>query len=192
MSDGHASRVLAAVVSLAAACAGAAGQSEDDRFRSALGQAPPMVNPALSHAVDPAVSSNWDSTYRLLSYSTSEACFLAEWNVPAHLAPSLHFKLEGWLSLGQERQTVPFVMSRSVEVLDGATVARIKSADRPVDPAADPAAEARAMAPPLTPMRVCFPPTVIRSQTRYLTIFVEYDAHHRTGAGWRLVPARRP
>ena len=48
------------------------------------------------------------------------------------------------------------------------------------------------MAPPLTPMRVCFEPTVIRPETRYLVISVDVtvgvDERHRTGAGWRLVP----
>lgn len=185
--------LLFAASLVAAGCAGAAGQSEDERFRGALGGAPAMVNPALSGAADPAVSSNWDSTYRLLSFSAAEACFLAEWGVPAHLAPSLHFKLEAWRSLDEERDTVPHVMSRSVEVLDRETVARIKANDPPIKDDVPP--EIRAQIPPLTPMRVCFAPTVIRPETRYLTIYVEYDERHRTGAGWRLVAprsARRP
>ena len=170
----------------AAGCAGA--QSEDARFRSALAQAPPMVNPSLSRAADRAVSSSWDSTFRMLVYSPAEACFLAEWNVPAHLAPSLEFKLEGWRSLDEDRAEVPTVLSRSVEVLDGETVRAIKANDPPV--ADDVPPEVRAMAPPLTPMRVCFAPTVIRPESRYLVISVEPDERHRTGAGWRLVPPR--
>lgn len=183
MSSRH---LLAAILALAG-CAGA--QSEDDRVRSALGQAPPMVNPALARAVDPAVSSSWDSTYRMLSFSASEACFLAEWDIPAHLAPSLQFKLEAWRSLDDDRRSVPSAMSRPIEILDGEAVAGIKAHDPP-PPADDVPPEIRALRPKLTPMRVCFAPSPIRPETRFLVISVAYDAHHRTGAGWRLVPPR--
>lgn len=177
----------AALVLLVALGCGAS--AEEARFRQALGQAPPMVNPALARAVDAAASSSWDSTYRMLSYSAAEACFLAEWNVPPHLAESLEFRLEGWRSLDEDRSAVPSVRSRSVELLDRAAVARIKANDPPI--ADEVPAEVRALAPPLTPMRVCFAPTVIRADTRYLVISVEYDERHRTGAGWRLVAPRR-
>ena len=181
--------LVAALLALTAACAGA--QSEDDRFRSALAQTPPMVNPALSGAADPAVSSSWDSTYRMLSYSPAEACFLAEWDVPATLAPAVRFELEGWRSLDEERRTVPSVSARSMKILDAQVVAGIKAHDPPVKDETPP--EIRAMRPTLTPMRVCFPPSVIKPQTRYLVIQAEVDdgsRRHETGAGWRLVVPR--
>jgi hypothetical protein len=186
MSNGRRARILVTtlVVLASAGCAGAAGQSEDERFRGALGQAPVMVNPSFTGAADPAVSSNWDSTYRMLSFSAAEVCFLAEWNVPAHIAPSLHFKLEAWRSLDEDRRTVPQVMSRSVDVLDGATVARIKANDRPIRDDVPP--EIRAMAPPLTPMRVCFAPAVIRPESRYLE-----PLPRPLGRGRRTPPHRR-
>jgi hypothetical protein len=181
---------IVVVALLLTACAGA--QSEDDRMRSALAQTPPMVNPALSNAADPAVSSSWDSTYRMLSFSPEGACFLAEWDVPAQLAPAVRFRLEGWRSLDEERRAVPAVASSSMEILDGQTVARIKANDPPVVDDVPP--EVRALRPRLTPMRVCFAPSVIRRETRYLVIRLEVDEqggrHHETGAGWRLVAPR--
>ena len=185
-------RLLLFLVSIGASGCGAA-QSEDARFKNALAQAPLMVNPAVSSAADPAVSSSWDSTYRMLSFSADEVCFLAEWNVPSHLAPSLEWKLEGWRSLDEDRGKVPHVMSRSVEVMERESVARIKANDPPIKDDVPP--EIRALVPPLTPMRVCFEPTVIRPETRYLVISVDVtvgvDERHRTGAGWRLVAERR-
>jgi hypothetical protein len=182
--------LLAATLALGA-CGGA--QSEDARFKSALGQAPPMVHPVLSGVADPAVSSSWDSTYRMLTFSSAEACFLAEWDVPAHLAPAVQFRLEGWRSLDEDRGRVAYVRSRSVEVLDQEVVAQIKAKDPP--PRADDIPpEIRALKPRLTPMRVCFPPGVIRSATRYLIIWLQVvddgGRGHETGAGWRLVPPR--
>jgi len=39
-----------------------------------------------------------------------------------------------------------------------------------------------------TAMRVCFPsPATVLASAKYLAITVE-AGHHRTGAGWRLVP----
>jgi hypothetical protein len=184
-------KTILALAALFTACAGAA-QSDDARFRRALAQAPPMVNPALSHASDPAVSSSWDSTYRMLSFSPTEVCFLAEWDVPAHLAPTVRFTLEGWRSLDEDRGAVPSVASASMEILDSAAVADIKANDPPVKD--DTPAEIRAMRPALTPMRVCFPPSVIGADTRYLAIKLAVDEsngrHHETGAGWRLVASR--
>jgi hypothetical protein len=175
---------------LVTACAGA--QSEDDRFRSALAQTPPMVNPALSKAADPAISSSWDSSYRMLSFSPAGACFLAEWDVPAQLAPAVRFRLEAWRSLDEERRAVPSEAASSMEILDGQAVARIKANDPPVKDDVPP--EIRALKPPLTPMRVCFAPSAIRPETRYLVIWLEVDEtngrHHETGGGWRLVPPR--
>jgi len=180
------------VALVAAGCAGASGQSEDERFRGALAGAPAMVNPSLSGVADAAVSSSWDSTYRMLSWSADAVCFLAEWDVPAHLAPSLQWKLEGWRSLDEDRRTVPSATSRSVDIMDREAVARLKANDPP--PSDDVPAEIRALKPQLTPMRVCFAPSVIRPQTRYLVIRVEVTdgggRHHETGAGWRLVPPR--
>jgi len=180
------------VALLLPACAGAAGQSDDERFRSALAEAPPLVNPSLSGAVDPAVSSSWDSTYRMLSFSPDAACFLAEWDVPGQLARSVRFTLEGWRSLDEERRAVPSVASTSMEILDSQTVQRIKANDPPVKDDVPP--DVRALRPALTPMRVCFAPSVIRPQTRYLVIRLEVDdgsgRHHETGAGWRLVASR--
>ena len=195
MSHGPAPRILVSAALLALAVAGCAGaQSEDDRFRSALSRTPPMVNPSLSGVADPAVSSSWDSTYRMLSFSASQVCFLAEWDVPAHLAPSLRFKLEAWRSLDEDRRAVPSTMSRSLEVLEPQAVARIKANDPPIKDDVPP--EIRAMRPSLTPMRVCFAPAVIRPETRYLVIQVEVvdgdGRRHETGAGWRLVPPARP
>ncbi|HEU5059926.1 MAG TPA: hypothetical protein VFU21_25520 [Kofleriaceae bacterium] len=180
-------RSLVSVLLLSVAAGGCtAAQSEDARFRRAVAQTPPMINPALTRSVDPAVSSSWDSTYRMLSFSPREVCFLAEWNVPPHVAPSLQWQLEGWRSLDEDRRTVPRVVAHSIELVDRQVVARIKKDDPPA--ADDVPPEIRAMAPPLTPMRVCFRPTVIQPETRYLLIWVEPDARHRTGAGWRLVP----
>jgi hypothetical protein len=183
---------LAAIVALVAASCGG-GQSEDARFKSALGQAPPMVHPALSGVADRAVSSSWDSTYRMLTFSPAEACFLAEWDVPVHLAPVVQFRLEGWRSLDEDRRQVAHVRSRSVEVLASDVVAQIKAKDPP-PPADDIPPQIRAFKPPLTPMRVCFPPAVIRSATRYLVIWLQVvdddGRRHETGAGWRLVPPR--
>jgi hypothetical protein len=43
-------------------------------------------------------------------------------------------------------------------------------------------------------MRVCFPPSVIRPETRYLVLHLAVDEangrHHETGAGWHLVVRR--
>ena len=195
MPNGPAPRALIPAALLALAAAGCAGaQSDDARFRSALSQTPPMVNPRLSGVADPAVSSSWDSTYRMLSFSANQVCFLAEWDVPAHLAPSLHFKLEAWRSLDEDRRAVASAMSRSVEVLAREVVARIKANDPPIKDDVPP--EIRAMRPTLTPMRVCFAPAVIRAETRYLVIGVEVvdggGRDHQTGAGWRLVQPARP
>jgi hypothetical protein len=87
--------------------------SDDARFARALEQSPPMVHPALSGAADPTVSSSWDSTHRMLTFSPTEVCFLAEWDVPSSLAPSVRFTLEGWRS-GDKRSTVPTIDSSSM------------------------------------------------------------------------------
>jgi hypothetical protein len=175
------------VGALSTGCGGP--QSQDARFKDALASAPPMVNPALSHAADPAVSASWDSTYRMLSFSPAEVCFLAEWDVPSQLAPSVRFTLEGWRSLDEERSTVPSVASSSMELMDREAVTSIKANDAPVKDDAPP--EIRAMRPTLTAMHVCFPPSVIRPETGYLVLRLEVDEsngrHHETGAGWRLL-----
>jgi hypothetical protein len=151
-----------------------------------------MVNPALSRAADPAVSASWDSTYRMLSFSPVEVCLLAEWDVPSQLAPSVRFALEGWRSLDEDRSSVPSVTSSSMEILDGTAVARIKANDPPAKDDAPP--EIRALRSALTPMRVCFTPSVIRPETHYLVIRLAVDEsngrHHETSGGWRLVAPR--
>jgi hypothetical protein len=181
---------LAALLALCAACSGA--QSEDARFRNALSQTPPMINPAVSGAADPAVSSSWDSTYRMLSFSSEEVCFLAKWDVPSSLAPSVTFELEGWRSLDEDRSAVPSVASTSMEIMDADEVTRLEANDAPAKDDVPP--EIRAMRPTLTPMRVCFPPSVIRPETRYLFLHLAVDEangrHHETGAGWHLVVRR--
>ncbi len=180
------------ILCLALLTACGAGQSDHEQFKSALTHTPPMVNPALTQAADPVVSSSWDSTYRMLSFSPDEACFLAEWDVPASLAPGVRFRLEGWRSLDEERRAVPAVASSSMQILEPDALARIKANDPPV--ADDVPPEIRAMRPRLTPMRVCFATWVIRPDTRYLVIRLAIDEdsgrHHETGAGWRLVPPR--
>jgi hypothetical protein len=149
-----------------------------------------MVNPALSQAADPAVSSSWDSTYRMLTFSPTEVCFLAEWDVPSQLAPSVRFTLEGWRSRDEDRSAVPSVGSSSMEIMARPDVASLKANDPPVKDDAPP--EVRALRPQLTPMRVCFPSSVIHPETHYLVIQLAIDEsngrHHETGAGWRLVP----
>jgi hypothetical protein len=181
------SRLIAALCALPVACGGA--QSEDARFRSALAQTPPMVNPALTQTVDPAISASWDSTYRLVSFSPAEVCFLAEWDVPSQLAPTVRFSLEGWRSLDDDRGTVPSVVSSSMELLTDEGVAHIKANDAPAKDDAPP--EVRALRPGRTPMRVCFPSSVIGSETHYLVIKLAVDEpngrHHETAGGWRLV-----
>lgn len=171
---------------LAAACG---APSEDARFAQALESSVPMVNPAVSGAADAAVASSWDSTYRMLSYSPTEVCFLAEWDVPASLAPQVRFTLEGWRSTEETRSAVPSVDSTSMELLDSEAVAQIKSTDAPVHDDTPP--EISRMRPKLTPMRVCFAPSVIRTETRYLVLRLAVDEangrHHETGASWRLV-----
>lgn len=177
-------------LTLGAVLAACGAQSEDARFRSALGQSPPMVNPAVSAAADPAIASSWDSTYRMLTFSSSEACFLAEWDVPAQLAPSVHFVLEGWRSTDDDRAKVPSVAPTSMEIMDADAVAAVKANDAPVNDGTP--AEVRALRPKLTPMRVCFPPSAITSETHYLVLRLSIDEangrHHETGASWRLVP----
>jgi hypothetical protein len=51
---------------------------------------------------------------RVLSFSPAEVCFLAEWDMPPQLAPSVRFALEGWRSLDEDRSFVPSVASSSI------------------------------------------------------------------------------
>lgn len=148
-----------------------------------------MVNPAVSGAADPIVASSWDSTYRMLSYSSTEVCFLAEWDVPSSIAPQVRFTLEGWRSSEEKRSAVPSVDKTSMELLNSDAVEQIKSSDAPVHDDTPP--EIARMRPTLTAMRVCFAPSVIRAETKYLVLRLAVDEsngrHHETGASWRLV-----
>jgi hypothetical protein len=176
-------------VTLSVLAASCGAPSEDARFAKALESSVPMVNPALSGAADPVVASSWDSTYRMLSYSPTEVCFLAEWDVPSSLAPSVRFTLEGWRSSEDKRSAVPSVEKTSMELMNSDAVEQIKSNDAPVHDDTPP--EVSRMRPRLTAMRVCFSPSVIRAETQYLVLRLDVDEsngrHHETGASWRLV-----
>jgi hypothetical protein len=73
--------------------------------------------------------------------------------------------------------------------MDRADVESLKANDPPMKDDAPP--EVRGLRPQLTPMRVCFPPSVIRPETNYLVIQLVVDEsngrHHETGAAWRLM-----
>lgn len=179
-------------VTLSALAAACGAPSEDARFARALESSVSMVNPAVSGAADPVVASSWDSTHRMLSYSPAEVCFLAEWDVPSTLAPKVRFTLEGWRSSEEKRSAVPSVDSTSMELLNSDAVEQIKSGDAPKHD--DTPAEVSRMRPKLTAMRVCFAPSVIAADTRYLVLRLAVDEsngrHHETGASWRLVASK--
>jgi hypothetical protein len=164
--------------------------TDRDRFAQSLRDAPEMIAPS-GGKVDPNPAGNWDSTFRMISYSEQQACFLAQWSVPPDWAPSLHFKLSGWRSLEDSNETAPFVTSTSVEVLSAELLAKVEHYDGYYS---DRAKMALIVARPDkeqtmydTAMRVCFPsPRNVLASAKYLAITVEAD-HHRTGAGWRLV-----
>lgn len=182
--------LLAAVSSLAASCFPSAEAMQQDRFRKALLQAPEMDNPAVTGKVDPVVTGNWDSSFRMESYTPTEICFVVEWNVPPSLAPSLPFKLAGWRTAEETAGTAKTVTSTRVEVLDSATLAKVKHYDVSVNARGDrmTAVERsdKEQAMYQTGMRVCFADAKeLLAPARYLVITVEAE-RHQTGAGWRL------
>jgi hypothetical protein len=171
-------------------CAGTA-LSDHDRFRQALVKAPEMITPVAGKA-DPIPSGSWDSQFRMISYSHAATCFLAQWSVPPELAPTLQFKLAGWRSL-DDGETAPTITSASVEVLSAEMLAKVTYYDGYVNRRAklvtlvERPDKAQAMYD--TAMRVCFSaPATVLASARYVVITVDADAHHRTGAGWKLVP----
>jgi hypothetical protein len=165
--------------------------AQQERFKQAVLKAPPMGNPATSGRVDPVASGNWDSSFRMISFTPSEVCFLAEWNVPPSLAPSLPFKLAGWRNADETAESAPTLTSKSVEVLDSATLAKVKHYDVYTNERGDHATmierRDKEQAMYETAMRVCFPSARdMLASARYLVITVDADERHRTGAAWQL------
>jgi len=162
--------------------------------RRSLAQSPEMRNPALSGEVDPVVSDSVWGSFRLETYSTDQACFLGQANIPPDVALSVGFRMEGYRSVDDFPERGHVVTTHDVHVLDSQELAlrwdqielhRIGNTDsyavhsNPID---------RSMYN--TGLRVCFDkPPLAAPDIAYLLLRADPKdmPHNRIELGWRIV-----
>ncbi len=179
---------------LVSGCGPSQADADRDRFRQALVQAPMLAHPEHATKIDHTPSGSWDSSFTLESYSHMKMCVLAEWNVPADVAPNLKFELAGWPTLDGGARA-PKATSASIEILDAVTLENVKRFDvfvgapnakgESTSLVSERPDKERAMYE--TAMRVCWNhPSEVLAQAQFMVITVVADEHHRTAAGWHL------
>ena len=142
-----------------------------------FGSPPVLANPVRGGSVGESTTIARDgrTQYRILSFTSEEACFLAQLDGPeSQRVQGMTFQLRGFESPDADLRVVPSLPSARVAVRG--TSSRFQSMP------------SGGYASPVTVVEVCFakPSTVITTSTRYIVVGSDYDGTAEHDGVWRL------